>query len=231
MPNESVTSRSPVAAASSPVPGMVNTKVPPKSMLFNPGSAFDSITAARSVHAPVASPQAPSPGEASTASYVALTVKETIGCAKALRPAKNTASTRITSVARVKGDALGDMISSPGLAMSRISQSWPNWNEECREDLEFRRPDGLRALALREAREPLCHCRVPRRVAVHVRLVRQPFGQGQRERFERRSPVVPDRTLRVRRHDARDLQRPPERFPCQDDLLHEPNAERVRSVE
>src|SRR5881396_2865085 len=69
-------SRSPVTETSSPAPGMARTYVPGGTLMVSaPGRAFVSWTAARSVHAPASVAHAPSPGLASTASAVLLTVK------------------------------------------------------------------------------------------------------------------------------------------------------------
>src|SRR5439155_2914315 len=69
-------SRSPVAEASSPAPGMARTYVPRGTLMLSaPGRAFASWTAARSVHCPASVAHTPSPGLASTASAVLSTVK------------------------------------------------------------------------------------------------------------------------------------------------------------
>src|SRR5262249_39912451 len=70
----SARSRSPVAASSSRWPGIVIVYVPAGiSIRSAPGSAFASRTAARSVHAPPAVAQIPSPGVSSRSSAVLFT--------------------------------------------------------------------------------------------------------------------------------------------------------------
>src|SRR6266511_3683056 len=74
----SVMSRSPVAAAFSLAPAIVNLIGVPFRLLLKrivsaPARALASCTAARSVHVPAAVAQRPSPGSASTASSALLT--------------------------------------------------------------------------------------------------------------------------------------------------------------
>src|SRR2546425_290334 len=97
MLTSSVTSRSPVAAASSPCPAIVSTYVPAGTTIVSgPARAFASWIAARRVHELVAVAHLPSPGVASTASAVLLTVNVAATTGTAPRNNEATARRRLT---------------------------------------------------------------------------------------------------------------------------------------
>ena len=89
-------SKSPVAAASSPIPTMVKIWVPAGRVIVEgPARALASMMAARRVHFAEASAQAPSPGFISTVSAGLLTMKFAACAVGAKAPARIKTATRI----------------------------------------------------------------------------------------------------------------------------------------